>query len=104
VGAFDNLHIVSLIGLAGILESVGGLLILFGVFTREAAFILSGEMAVAYFKVFAAKSVFPLLNGGEAAVFFCFAFLYLSGAGAGPWSIDAFLSRRKVHPLVARAR
>ncbi len=76
-------------GLAGILEFGGGLLVLIGLFTRPVAFILSGEMAFAYFMVhFPHNHVFPLLNGGDLAVLFCFTFLYLSAAGPGPWSVD----------------
>jgi putative oxidoreductase len=84
----DNLQPFSLVWIAGVIELVGGILVLIGLFTRPAAFILSGEMAVAYFMAHAPRSFFPLLNGGEAAVFFCFAFLYLAFAGAGLWSVD----------------
>jgi putative oxidoreductase len=81
-------------GLAGILEFGGGLLLLIGLFSRPVAFILSGEMAFAYFMAhFPANHVFPYLNGGESAVLFCFAFLYLSAAGPGPWSVDRALRR-----------
>lgn len=72
----------------GVLELVGGVLVLIGLFTRPAALILAGEMAVAYFAVHASKSMYPLQNGGDAAILFCFVFLYLAAAGAGPWSID----------------
>lgn len=76
-------------GLAGILELGGGFLLLIGLFTRPVAFILSGEMAFAYFMVhFQTNPTFPILNGGGMAVAFCFAFLYLSAAGGGPWSVD----------------
>jgi putative oxidoreductase len=78
----------SLFGLAGVLEVVGGLLVLIGLFTRPAAFVLSGMMAVAYFMVHAPQSFFPVLNGGEAAILFCFVFLYLLVVGAGAWSVD----------------
>ncbi len=78
----------SLMGLAGSLELVGGALVLIGLFTRPAAFILSGEMAFAYFMAHAPQSFWPLINRGEAAVLYCFVFLYLAAAGAGPWSID----------------
>ena len=88
VAAFDHLQPFSLIWVAGVIELVGGLLVLVGLFTRPAAFILSGEMAVAYFMVRAPRGFFPLVTGGEADVFFCFAFLYLAFAGAGPWSVD----------------
>ena len=81
-------------GLAGILEFGGGLLLLLGVFSRPIAFILSGEMAFAYFMAhFPTNHVFPYLNGGESAVLFCFVFLYLSAAGPGPLSVDRALRR-----------
>jgi putative oxidoreductase len=73
----------------GILELVGGALVLIGLFTRPAAFILAGEMAVAYWTFHAPKSFYPAINGGDAAILYCFIFLYLSAAGAGPWSLDA---------------
>lgn len=82
----------SLFGLAGVIEIVGGLLVLFGLFTRPAAFILSGEMAVAYFMAHAPQNVFPILNQGEAAVLFCFIFLYLVFAGPGALSVDRMRS------------
>lgn len=76
-------------GLAGILEFGGGFLLLIGLFSRPVAFVLSGEMAFAYFMVhFQHSHVFPILNGGDLAVLFCFGFLYLSAAGPGPWSVD----------------
>jgi putative oxidoreductase len=78
----------SLAGLAGVLELVGGVLLLIGLFTRPVAFILAGEMAVAYFMAHAPQSFFPMINKGESAVLFCFIFLYLVFAGAGAWSID----------------
>lgn len=81
-------------GLAGILEFGGGFLLLIGLFSRPVAFILSGEMAFAYFMAhFPTNHVFPYLNGGDSAVLFCFAFLYLSAAGPGPWSVDRALRR-----------
>lgn len=89
VAMFDGLELFSLIGLAGILELVGGVLIIFGLFTRPVAFILSGEMAVAYFMAHAPEGPLPLLNHGELAVMYCFVFLYLAFAGAGAFSIDA---------------
>ena len=82
-------ELISLIGLAGLLELVGGALMVLGLFTRPVAFLLSGQMAVAYFMAHAPKSPFPALNGGDAAILFCFVFLYLAAAGAGPWSLDA---------------
>lgn len=79
-------------GLAGILEAAGGLLIALGLFTRPAAFILAGEMAFAYFMAHAPRSLFPMLNGGDAAILYCFVFLYLSVAGGGAWSLDRLRS------------
>jgi putative oxidoreductase len=76
-------------GYAGILELVLGALLLVGLFTRPAAFILAGEMAFAYFLGHAGRDMFPILNQGTLAIMFCFTFLYLSAAGAGPWSVDA---------------
>jgi putative oxidoreductase len=84
-----GVELMSLMGLAGILELVGGALIALGLFTRPVAFILAGEMAVAYFMAHAPSSFFPAVNQGEAAIMFCFIFLYLACTGAGPWSADA---------------
>jgi len=75
-------------GVAGILETVGGVLIVLGLFTRPATFVLSGEMAFAYFLAHAPNGFFPLLNRGEASVLYCFVFLYFFVAGAGAWSLD----------------
>jgi len=84
---------MSLLGAAAIIEGVGGLLVTLGLFTRIAAFIMSGEMAFAYFMVHTHKSFFPALNSGDAAVLYCFVFLYFVFSGPGPWSLDA--ARRK---------
>jgi putative oxidoreductase len=81
--------LVSLLGLQGLLELVGGFLILIGLFTRPVAFLLAGDMAVAYFMVHAPRSFFPALNGGDAAILYCFIFLYLTVAGGGAWSVDS---------------
>ncbi|HEY6280783.1 MAG TPA: DoxX family protein [Burkholderiales bacterium] len=86
--AFAGLKLISLIGFAGVLELFGGLLVLFGLFTRPVAFILSGEMAFAYFMAHAPHGFSPILNHGELAVLYCFVFLYLAVAGGGVWSID----------------
>ena len=75
-------------GLAGILEATGGLLVTVGLFTRIAAFILSGEMAFAYFMSHAPRGFFPYANGGSLAVLYCFVFFYLAFAGGGPWALD----------------
>jgi len=87
--------LMSQLGLAGILETFGGAAIMLGLFTRPVAFLLSGEMAVAYFQVHFPQSVFPTVNGGVPAVLYCFLFLYLVFAGAGVWSIDAMIARSK---------
>ena len=89
VAMFDGVQLFSLMGLAGVLELVGGLLVAVGLFTRPAAFILSGEMAVAYFMAHAPHGFLPIANEGELAVMYCFVFLYLCVAGAGAFSIDA---------------
>jgi len=83
----------SLAGIAGVLEAFGGLLLLAGLFTRPVAFLLSGEMAVAYFYAHAPQGFWPVLNQGAPAALYSFLFLYLSAAGAGPWSIDALRRR-----------
>jgi putative oxidoreductase len=82
-------------GMSGPLELVGGLLLLVGLFTRPVAFILSGEMAVAYFLAHAPRNFFPLLNMGELAVVYCFVFLYLAAAGGGRWSLDRVIAGRR---------
>jgi putative oxidoreductase len=84
---------LSLSWIAGALELGGGALLIVGLFTRPVAFILSGEMAFAYWMAHAPKSVFPLANGGDAAILYCFVFLYLAFAGGGPWSLDALRRR-----------
>lgn len=94
---FDQLPLLSVDGVAGMLELVGGLLMFLGLFTRVTAFILSGEMAVAYFSVHAQQGNFfmPALNEGEEAVLYCFIFLMFAAAGGGSWSMDAMLARRR---------
>jgi putative oxidoreductase len=82
-------ELLSLSGAAGVLELFGGALLILGLFTRPVAFLLSGEMAFAYWMVHAPKSFFPVLNGGDTAILYCFIFLYLVFAGPGPWSLDA---------------
>lgn len=84
-----TVHLISELGLAGVLETFGGILLLLGLFTRPVAFILAGEMAVAYFQAHFPHSFWTIINGGQPAVLFCFIYLYLSAAGAGPWSLDA---------------
>lgn len=95
VSQMSNASPTTMVGAAGIFELVGGILIVLGLFTRPAAFILSGLSAVAYFYVSAPRGFYPLLNGGELAVLYCFTFLYLAAAGGGPWSIDAMRGDRK---------
>jgi putative oxidoreductase len=90
---FNDLQIFSIIGLAGVLELVGGALIVLGLLTRPVAFILSGEMAFAYFIGHAPANFYPLLNGGESAILFCFIFLFIAAAGPGPWSLDAAMRK-----------
>jgi putative oxidoreductase len=85
---------LSQIWFAGVLETFGGALLLVGLFTRPVAFLLAGEMAVAYFQVHLPKSPWPTLNGGVSAALYCFIWLYFSAAGAGPWSLDALRKRR----------
>ncbi len=89
------LKLLSEIGIAGILETFGGALLLLGLFTRPVAFILSGEMAIAYFQAHFPHSFWTIVNGGQAAVFYCFAFLYFSAAGPGPWSLDALIQKNR---------
>ena len=90
---FANLSLTSPPGIAGILELVGGALMILGLFTRSTAFVLSGLMAVAYFMAHAPRGFYPILNAGELAILYCFVFLYFAAAGPGPWSVDA--ARRK---------
>jgi putative oxidoreductase len=97
VAYFDNLQIFSLIGVAGLLEVFGGLLLLVGLFTRPVAFVLSGLMAAAYFIGHAGQGFWPLLNGGELAALYSFVFLYFVAAGGGVWSVDAQLSPARRH-------
>jgi putative oxidoreductase len=93
---FSSLH-----GIAGPIEAVGGLLLMLGLFTRSTAFILCGEMAVAYFHSWAPRGFWPITNGGEGSVIYCYIFLWLVTAGAGPWSIDALIQRRPKARTVA---
>ncbi len=81
--------LMSLLGIQGILEFVGGILIILGLFTRPVAFILAGDMAVAYFMRHFTRNFFPMLNNGDAAILYCFVFLYLAVAGGGEWGVDA---------------
>jgi putative oxidoreductase len=96
--------LMSLLGLASVIETVGGILMLLGLFTRPVGFILAGEMAVAYFKSHAPQGFWPLLNRGEPAVFFCFTWLFFAAAGPGPWSLDALRGRAGVRSTVVPGR
>ena len=88
----------SLLWVAGIIELVGGLLIILGLLARPAAFLISGEMAVAYWMVHATKSTFPSQNGGEVAILLCFVFLLIAAAGPGPWSLESTMRHRRLNP------
>jgi putative oxidoreductase len=88
-----TVELLSRLGAAGVIEVVGGGLILLGLLTRPAAFVCSGEMAFAYFLAHAPRGPVPLQNGGELPILFCFIFLYLAAAGAGAWSVDALRRR-----------
>jgi putative oxidoreductase len=92
-GMHTGFNLSTMPGIAGILELVGGTLLVLGLFTRVTAFILSGEMAVAYFIMHAPHNFYPIVNKGEIAVLYCFVFLYFAAAGPGPWSIDALRRR-----------
>jgi len=91
----STVSVMSLIGVAGLLELIGGALIVLGLFVRPVAFVLSGEMAIAYFTAHATQGnpLLPMLNQGEAAVLYCFIFLFLAAAGAGAWSLDGARTR-----------
>jgi putative oxidoreductase len=104
VAMFAHLHLASLLGVQGVIELVGGALVCIGLFTRPAAFILSGDMAVAYFMAHFPKSFFPAVNGGAAAILYSFIFFYLFVAGAGAWSLDRLLFAPRPARLSATAR
>jgi putative oxidoreductase len=91
VAMVDNVQLMSLMGAAGVIELVGGALLILGLFTRIAGFVMSGEMAFAYFTAHAPQGnvLMPMLNQGEAAVLYCFIFLFFAAAGPGPWSVDS---------------
>jgi putative oxidoreductase len=92
---FAHLPLLSLLGIQGVIELVGGALLTIGLFSRPIAFILCGDMAVAFFIAHFPRGWLPILNGGDLAVLFCFTFLYLWVAGPGSWSVDALLRQRK---------
>jgi putative oxidoreductase len=93
---FANITLISMIGIAGLIEIIGGALVTVGLYTRVAAFIMSGEMAVAYWYYAnrPAKGFMPIQNGGTLEVLFCFVFFYLVFAGAGPWSLDVMWRKK----------
>lgn len=91
-------------GIAGLMELIGGVLLVLGLFTRVTAFLLSGMLAVAYFYAHAPGGFYPLLNGGELAVLYCFVFLYLAAAGGGPLSLDHLRGRDDAAELLAEGR
>lgn len=93
VGPMNNASPMTMSGAAGIIELVAGTLLVIGLFTRPAAFIASGMTAVAYFYAHAGRNFYPILNGGELAALYCFVFLYLAAAGAGPWSLDRLIRK-----------
>jgi putative oxidoreductase len=93
VGPMNNASIQSMSGAAGLFELVCGALVVIGLFTRPAAFLLSGMTAVAYFFAHAPRGFFPILNAGELTALYCFVFLYLAAAGAGPWSLDRIIRK-----------
>ena len=86
------------IGIGGVLETFGGALLILGLFTRPVAFLLSGEMAVAYFQFHFPRSFWPTVSGGVSAALYCFVWLFFSAAGAGPWSLDAARSGKRPSP------
>ena len=93
VAARGPLDLMSLSGASAVLEVVGGALLMLGLFSRPVAFVLSGHMAFAYLIGHASRGFWPIANGGELAIMFCFTFLYIAAAGPGPWSVDAAMRR-----------
>jgi putative oxidoreductase len=94
VKMFENLPWLSLFGVAGMFELIGGILLILGLFTQPVAFVLSGEMAAAYFIEHFPRGFFPVLNHGDLAIALCFIFFYLACAGGGPWSLDAIMRKK----------
>jgi len=88
-GTQPPVEVMTQVGLAGVIELIGGALIAVGLFTSPVAFIASGEMAIAYFQMHAPRGFWPLVNGGELAALYCFLFLYFAAVGSGKWSVDA---------------
>jgi putative oxidoreductase len=96
VGPMNDASPLTMSGVAGLIELVFGVLLVIGLFTRFSAFIASGMTAVAYFYAHAGRGFFPIVNGGELAVLYSFAFLYLAAAGGGPWSVDSIIKRERM--------
>jgi putative oxidoreductase len=97
-GNHPPLPLASLMGVAGVIELIGGLMIAIGLLTSYAAFIASGEMAAAYFMAHFPRHILPIINQGELAVLFCFLFLYIAAQGSGVWSVDALIGRPRANP------
>ncbi len=95
LGRDEPVELMTRIGAAGVLETVGGAMIILGLFTRPVAFVLAGEMAVAYFTAHLPRGFWPVMNGGEAAVFFCWVFVFFAANGAGEFSLDGLLRARR---------
>jgi putative oxidoreductase len=100
VALFDKVQLLSLLGMAGVMDVVGGFLLVVGLFTRWAAFILSGEMAFAYFIVFQPRGLFPVQNGGGDTILLCFILLYVFASGGGAFTLDGLIRAQKGNPSV----
>ena len=98
VTMYDHLEVVSFIGFGGLIELIGGAMVALGLYTRVAAFVVSGEMAVGYFLFHAPRNFYPAVNGGDAAILYCFIFLFIAIAGPGGWSLDGLIARRRDLP------
>jgi putative oxidoreductase len=103
-GMPGKIPVGSIIWFAGVIELVGGFLVIVGLFGSVAAFVLSGEMAVAYFIAHAPHGLHPIVNKGEPAVLYCFAFLYIAAHGSGIWSVDSGINRNKTGPAASLVR
>ena len=95
LGRDEPVELMSWLGAAGVIESIGGALIILGLFTRPVAFILAGEMAIAYFRVHMLRDLWPIMNGGERAAFYCWTYLFFAANGAGAFSLDGLLRARR---------
>ena len=103
-GNKQPMPLTSIMGIGGMIEFVCGILIALGLFSSFAAFLASGEMAVAYFWLHFPKGFLPIINGGDLAVLFCFLFLYIAAQGSGVWSVDAFTKVNNVPPSITPAK